>query len=210
MDNNGRKAALVLGASVYLGVVIIATSLTISFVIGVLSADAHLLRGILTIGVILVGLNSIALPVALHFWAISGLHRASAIGLYGLDMVILAFNLVTSYSTLSGRAPAWVASYAPYSVGMFVVALATWAVLFVTDPGERARVAAEKAREQFRVSAILKAAAFLETVEGQAAIGEEAARMLPQMLQTSVNTRQHWQGGIPVSLDANPTTRQQI
>lgn len=206
--DNGKKASLVLGASVYVGVVIIATSLTISFVTGVLSADAYLLRGILTIGVVLVGLNSIALPVALHFWAVSGLHRASAIALYALDMVILAFNLITSFSTLSGRAPAWVDSYAPYSVGMFVVALATWAILFVTDPGERARIAAEKAREQFRVSAINKAAAFLETVEGQAAIGEEAARMLPGILQTSVNTRQHWQAGIPVDL-ANPTSRQQ-
>ena len=205
---NGKKAALVLGAAVYIGVVIIATSLTISFVTGVLSASAYLLRGILTIGVVLVGLNSLALPVALHFWAVSGIHRASAIALYAGDMIIVAFNLITSFSTLGGNPPEWVEAYAPYSVAMFVFALATWAILFISDPGERAALMVEQAREKFKLSAIQKAAEYLETVEGQAAIQSEADRLLPDILRTSVNAERHWPGGIPVDM-ANPTIRQQ-
>ena len=200
--DNGKKLAYVLGALVYAGVVIVATTLTIQFVTGILSADAYLLRGILTVGVIMVGLNSVALPVALHFWAVDGWHRWAAIGLYTLDMGIIGFNMVTSFSTLRGDAPDWVMSYEPYSVAMFVFALATWGILWILDPGEQARVKMAKAKQAFAILSIAKAAEYLDTQEGREAIAKEAANLLPEILASKAK-------GQPVSWFDKPAEVEQ-
>jgi len=197
--DNGKTAAYVLGGAVYAGVVIVFTTMTINFIVGILAEDAYLMRGLLTAGVVMVGLNSVALPVALHFWAVDGWHRGVAIALYALDMVVLAFNGITSFSTLSGNPPAWVMSYEPYSVGMFVFALATWGILWMTDPGEQARVEMAKATQAFNVKAIRKAAEYLDTIEGQEAIAREAANLLPQILESKAK-------GQPVSWSAPART----
>jgi hypothetical protein len=198
-SSNGKTMAYVLGGAVYLGVVILTVALTINFVVGILPAEAYFMRGVMSMGVVLIGLNSIALPVALHYWAVSGWHRGTAIALYALDMLIMAFNLITSFSTLLGNAPAWVLSYEPYSVAMFIFALATWGILWMTDPGEKARVAKHQARQAFEVKAILKAATFLDSEEGMQAIADEARRLLPDIISPTTKRIERWGVSVPVS-----------
>lgn len=184
MNNNGKTAALVSGGIVYLGVIIVGVVLSIEFIVGIMPADAYFARSLLTVGVVLVGLNSVALPLALHFWAVAGLHRYTAIALYALDMGILGVNMVTSFSTLMGMPPAWVMQYEPYAVSMFVFALATWGVLFITDPGERAKIKRAAAEEDFRMKAYSKAVEWLDSVEGHAAIEKAAEGLLPEMFDS--------------------------
>lgn len=180
-SKKGKTATYILGGLVYIGVIIVSVVLTSMFITSILPGDAYGLRLLVTLGVCAVGLNAVALPVGLHFWAVDGAHRGLAITFYGADMLILAVNLVTSFSTLSGNPPAWVESYAPYSVGMLVFALASWGVLKMVDPGETAALELLKAQRQFRVKAIRQATAYLDSTEGRAAIAAGAAHLIPAM-----------------------------
>lgn len=179
--SSGKKATYILGGLVYAGVIVVATVLTSMFITGILPAESYGLRTLITLGVIAVGLNAVALPIGLHFWAVEGTHRALAIVFYALDMVIIGLNLVTAFSTLAGNPPGWVEQYEPYSVGMLVFALASWGVLKIVDPGERANLDLLKAQQNFRVKAIQQAAAFLDSAEGRATIAAAAENLIPEM-----------------------------
>jgi hypothetical protein len=195
---NGKLATLILGGIVYLGVIVVATVLTIMFVTGILPADAYGLRLLITLGVIMVGLNAVALPVALHYWAVSGFHRALAIAFYAADMLILAVNMVTSFSTISGHAPAWVVNYEPYSVGMLVFALASWGILKIADPGERAALKLARAQADFQVKAIEKAAAYLDSLEGEQAVAQAAGELIPDLFNAAnIRKRPRSWGNVP-------------
>lgn len=192
----GKMATYILGGLVYAGVIVVATVLTSMFVTGILPENAYGLRVLITLGVIAVGLNAVALPIGLHFWAVDGLHRGLAIVFYAVDMVIIGLNLITAFSALSGRPPAWVEQYEPYSVGMLVFALASWGVLKIVDPGEKANLDLLKAQQTFRVRAIEQAAAFLESAEGRATIAAAAENLIPEMFnpETMNDKPRSWYG----------------
>lgn len=180
-SKNGVTAVYVLGGIVYIGVIVVATVLTWMFITGILQQDQYGLKILLTIGVIAIGLNAIAMPVALHFWAVEGKHRGAAIGFYVLDMVILAVNMAVSFSTLRGSPPVWVTQYEPYSVSMFIFALAAWGILLMLDPGQKAGLELKKASQKFRVDAIKSASSYLESQEGKAAIATAANNLIPAL-----------------------------
>ncbi len=193
----GKLAAYIMGGLVYAGVIVVAVLLTVQFIVGILPPAAYGLRALMTVGVVLVGLNAVALPLALHYWAVEGFHRGLAIVFYVGDMLILGVNMVTAFSTLSGHAPEWVTQYEPYSVGMLVFALASWGILKIADPGERAALKLAKAQANFRVKAIEKAAEYLDTIEGEQAIAQAAGELVPELFNSyGIKKRaRSWNGG---------------
>lgn len=201
--STGKKATYILGGMVYVGVIVIATVLTSMFVTGILPEDAYGLRVLITLGVVAVGLNAFALPVGLHYWAVDGWHRRLAIFFYALDMLILAVNLITAFATLSGNPPAWVLSYAPYSVGMLVFALAAWGILKIVDPGEQANLEIIKAQQTFKVKAIRQAVSFLDSQEGREEVARAASTLIPELFNASElkTAPRSWyaQAGVPLN-----------
>ena len=204
--NGGKKTAMILGGIVYGGVIIVAVLLTSMFITGILDADAYLLRALMTVGVVAIGINAIALPLALHFWAVEGAHRGAAITFYALDMCVIGLNIITSFSTLRGDAPAWVEQYAPYSVGMFVFALVTWGILYMLDPGARAKLELRKAHERFSLNAFKQATSYLDSAEGHAEIAKAAGYLIPQLFDAERmrNVPKSWNGNAADVAEAQP------
>ena len=172
---SGRNIAVVLGASVYLGVVLAATVLFISFVLTAFPEDAFLTRAIMTIAGLLVGGSMIAFPIALHMWAISGMHRKITIGLYYTEMAIIALNTIVSFSVLqskmSGAAlPAWIVWYEPVSIFSIVYTIFAWGTIFLTDPLSQAKQQELEAEQKFRKEIAAQRLAFLNSIEGEQAI----------------------------------------
>lgn len=187
-----------LGVAVYVGVVLLA----LSFNVGLMNDRfSGLLLLVANIGMIAVALNAFALPLALHGWAVDGPHRSVAIGGYILDILAMIINAVASFSHYMGDAPAWVESYLPYTPAAIMLPIVTWALLFIVDPGNKALVAMEKAKQSFKVGVINKAAEFLETEGGEEVIAQVAATLAtkefnhnrffarPDDLPTAVNLR---------------------
>lgn len=76
MNNNyNPKPAMTFAAVVYIGVVLAATTLFISFVLTAFPPDAYLSRIVMVIAGLLIGASSVAFPVALHTWTFEKGHR---------------------------------------------------------------------------------------------------------------------------------------
>lgn len=181
-NGNGTKTAvMVLGVLIYGGVILVAAVLTVIFVTGWLEAPQnlgdYLVRGALFVGVGLVSLNAVALPLALKSWALEGKHRAAAFVGYAVDMILLFVNLITSFSVLQGSPPAWVEMYEPYSVGLFIIPLATWGVLFTLDPVSQAKLLGMKAKQAYAANVERFRAEYFNSAEGVQAAREEAERL---------------------------------
>ena len=77
MDTKNKynpQPAKIFAACVYVGVVLAASTLFISFVLTAFPADAYLSRGIMVVAGLMIGASSIAFPVALHSWTIEKSH----------------------------------------------------------------------------------------------------------------------------------------
>ena len=64
-----RSGAMWFGGSVYVGVVLAASTLFISFILTAFPADAYFSQVVMTLAGLLVGASMLAFPVALHNWA---------------------------------------------------------------------------------------------------------------------------------------------
>ena len=176
---NGRNVALAFGALVYLGVVL----LFLSFYESLMADQFEGWMGIVArIGAFLVALNSIALPLALHFWTQEDGHRNVGIVFYTADIILMVLNVIAAASSTAAHIPPWVESYKTYAPASIVVVLAGWAVLFMFDPGQKALARLQKAIGQAQVDIINLMSEYVASEKGQAEIVAPFARKLAQQV----------------------------
>lgn len=187
-NKGGLTAVFVLGGLVYLGVILVNIAMSGMYFTDSLPVDAYFLRGLMWVSVACVGMSATGLPLALHFWAVSGFHRALAYVWYAVDVFIMAVNFTVSFSTLRGTPPAWVSWYEPYAMSMITFALIAWGSLAVFAPGERANLKLRQAKEEFRLRAFSRAAAYLDSVEGKQAIAVAAGNLIPLLFDANQTT----------------------
>jgi len=86
----------------------------------------------------LIGFNALALPYALHVWAVDGWHKGTAIIFYIADLIALLVNTWADWNYVRGSNEELVKSYldgaAPFT---FLLVLITWAALIALDPERR-------------------------------------------------------------------------
>lgn len=169
---SGRNGAMIGGGLVYVGVVLAATTLFISFILTAFPEDAYFTRFVMGLAGLLVGGSMLAFPIALHNWAVSGSHRLVATGLYYGEMAIVALNTIVSFAALLGKyagyeVPAWVSWYEPFSIVAIVYTLAAWGTVFQMDPTAKAKAKQHEAEQRFKVKVAEKMAEYLDTVEGE-------------------------------------------
>lgn len=182
-SENGRKTAMGLGGAVYVGVIIAAVTLNITFILLAFPKSAFLTRAIMVLGCVLVGLSMVAFPVALHKWAVSGWHRWIAIFFYYGEMAIIAVNTIVSFSALmykfaGASIPAWISWYEPYSIVSIVYVLIAWGTIFLTDPRARQEAKIMDARTRFQDEVAKSMNNYLDTQEGKASIQARANQLI--------------------------------
>lgn len=171
--------AMIFAACVYVGVVLAATTLFISFVLTAFPADAYLSRTIMVIAGLLIGASSIAFPVTLHIWAFEKKHRAWTTIFYYGEILIMAINTVVSFMSLLGQhtdyvVPEWALLYEPFSVGAIVYTLFAWGTVFLLDPAHKRVQQSRQFKNDYEKEISSKKMEFLGTIEGKNAIAEAA------------------------------------
>lgn len=158
---NGKTLALWLGGAVYAGVVL----LFVSFYEN-LMADRFegLLQVFARIGAFLVSANAIALPVALHYWTVTKWHKVAGIIFYSGDILLMSLNVLAAANVES--APPWLEAYQTFAPATIIFVLAGWAVLFMTDPGQRALVGLSEAIINAQVSIVSRASEYVNSDDG--------------------------------------------
>lgn len=170
-----RAGSMIFGGLVYVGVVLAATVLFISFVLTAFPEDAYFSRGVMAGSGLLIGFSMLAFPVALHGWAIAGMHRTVTIGLYYGEMLIVALNTLVAFTSLLGKyagyeVPDWVLWYEPFTIVAIVYTLAAWGTIFQLDPTAKAKAQEMRADRDFANKVAAKKLEFLESIEGEEAI----------------------------------------
>jgi hypothetical protein len=181
----GRSIAIGFAVVVYLGVVVAATVLFISFVLEAFPDDAYFSRFIMSLAGALVGGSAIAFPIALHNWAVQGNHRKITAGLYYGEIFIIGVNTIVAFSHLlaknADRTPAeWVLLYEPFSIFAIIYTLFAWGTVFLTDPVAEAKDKEIATHQKFKAAIAKKKEEFLNSIEGEdviiAAASEEIRR----------------------------------
>lgn len=146
---DARNKARTFGGSVYVGGVLAATALFITFVLTAFPKDAYASRAIMTVAGLAVGCSMLAFPYALHHWAIEKKHRNTTTILYYIEMIFIAVNTIVSFVTLLAKvtgytAPEWAVLYEPFSILSIIYVIFAWGTIFNTDPEARMK---QKKRE---------------------------------------------------------------
>lgn len=157
---------------VYVGAVLAATTLFISFVLTAFPQDAYFSRIVMTLAGLAVGASMLAFPVALHNWVITKQHRKWGIPLYYGEMIIIGINTVVSFVTLLSKmtgyaAPEWAILYEPFSVLSIIYTVFAWGTIFQTDPAHQLQADEQDAETRFAKKIALKREQFLESAEGE-------------------------------------------
>ena len=203
----GRTSAMAFGGVVYVGVVLAATTLFITFILTAFPETAYFTRFVMVIGGLMIGGSMLAFPVALHTWAISGSHRLYTIGLYYGEMVIIAINTVVSFAALlyefaGTTLPGWILWYEPFSIASIIYTLFAWGTIFLTDPAAKAKEKELQAEQDFKARIADKMVEYLDTVEGEQAILEAANAQIDDKFRTKSRVKEHFGNarGFPVQL----------
>jgi hypothetical protein len=180
MDKNteferSRAGSMAFGGLVYVGVVLAATTLFVSFVLTAFPEDAYFSRFVMGGAGLLIGASMLAFPMALHNWAIGGMHRTVTMGLYYGEMAIVAANTLVAFTSLLGKyagyeVPAWVSWYEPFTIVSIVYTLVAWGTVFLLDPTAQAKARELQAERDFRARVAAKKLEFLESIEGEEAV----------------------------------------
>jgi hypothetical protein len=170
-----RTTAQWFGGVVYVGVVVAASTLFISFILTAFPTDAYLSRFVMVVAGMLIGGSMLAFPVALHNWAISGRHRAVTTALYYGEMMIIAVNTIVAFGSLLAKytgyqMPEWAILYEPFSVGSIVYTLAAWGTVFLLDPQAKAKAQELESEQNFITRVAQKKLEFLDSQEGEDAV----------------------------------------
>ena len=182
-DDKARGGSMVFSGLVYMGVVLAATTLFISFVLTAFPENAYFSRMVMIIAGLLVGASMLAFPVALHNWAIDGTHRLVTIGLYYAEMLIVMLNTIVSFASLLGKysgyeVPEWINQYEPFTIVSIVFTLFAWGTVFLLDPSGQAKAQEKAADQRFNKKVATKNLEFLDTVEGEDAVLEAARKQI--------------------------------
>ena len=174
-DNEFEKsasAARTFGGAVYVGAVIAATTMFISFVLTAFPKDAYFSRTIMSVAGVMVGCSMLAFPVALHTWAITSSHRKWTTILYYVEMLIIAVNTVIAFVSLLAKysgydAPEWVILYEPFSIASVVYTVFAWGTVFLLDPAHKLKADEHEADARFAAKISKKREEFIDSAEGE-------------------------------------------
>jgi len=200
------KPAKIFAAVVYVGVVLAASTLYISFVLTAFPANAYLSRIIMVVAGLLIGASSIAYPIALHTWTIEKTHHSWTTVFYYGEIVILAVNTVVAFMTLLSKntgyaIPEWAALYEPFSVGAIVYTLFSWGTVFLLDPEHKRIQQSRQLKDDYEKEISTKKMEFIRSIEGENAIASAAANDIQVMLAEQRNGKQHF--GTPIEVTAD-------
>jgi hypothetical protein len=182
----GRAVAMTFGGFVYVGVVLAATVLYISFVLLAFPPNAYVSRIIMSFAGALVGGSMIAFPLALHLWAVEKWHRGVTTGLYYLEILIVGVNTVVAFMSLLskyagyGATPEWVVLYEPFSIGAIIYTLVAWGTVFLLDPEHKRRAKDLENQEKFETKIAQRESEFLDSPQGEDVIQEFAELRVQQ------------------------------
>jgi magnesium-transporting ATPase (P-type) len=173
--NKNLSNARSFGSVVYIGGVLAATTLFISFVLTAFPADAYFSRLVMTVAGTAVGASMLAFPVALHNWIITQQHRKWGVPLYYGEMLIIAVNTVVSFVSLLAEytgyaAPEWVILYEPFSVMSIIYTVFAWGTIFLTDPEAQRRALNDQFNEDYETEVAKTKLEFVKSAQGRAAI----------------------------------------
>jgi hypothetical protein len=171
----GRKNAMLFSGAVYVGVVLAATTLFISFVLTAFPEDAYFSRLVMSVSGLMIGASMLAFPYALHVWAVSGNHRTVTTILYYIEMLIIAINTIISFgkllATYTGyQMPEWAVLYEPFSIASIVYTLAAWGTVFLMDPEGQRNAKRRQFEEDYEDKIADMSMEFLDSKQGQDAI----------------------------------------
>ncbi len=188
--DKGRDQAIAFAWLVYGGVVVAATTLFISFVLGAFPADAYFSRVVMGAAGFMIGLSMIAFPFALHKWAVEKEHRDWTIRLYYGEMFFVAVNTFVSFVTLLSQnagyvAPQWAILYEPFSILAIVYTLAAWGTVFLKDPRHKSVVKSLKAMQSFEDKIADKLVEYVDSIEGRQAIQRAADHKIEKIFDTT-------------------------
>jgi hypothetical protein len=163
------------GGAVYVGVVLAATTLFISFVLTAFPKDAYFSRLVMSVSGLMIGASMLAFPYALHTWAVSGKHRTVTTVLYYVEMLIIAVNTIISFGKLLAmytgyQMPEWAVLYEPFSIVSIVYTLAAWGTVFLMDPEGQREAKRRQFEENYEDAIADKTMEFLQSREGEDAI----------------------------------------
>jgi hypothetical protein len=206
-----RGGAMWFGGAVYVGVVLAATTLFVSFILTAFPEDAYFTRTVMTVSGLLVGGSMLAFPVALHNWAISGTHRTVTIALYYMEMAIVALNTIVAFGSMLSKysgyiLPEWVSMYEPFSIVSIVFTLAAWGTVFQMDPGHMSVQKDLAAQQKYRAKIAEKNLEFLESIEGEEAILEAARAQIEKRYGAQRPTGEKKHFGAPARAQARGST----
>lgn len=206
MNENKIKftGAMVFAAAVYIGVVLAATTLFISFILSAFPAKAYLSRIVMTLAGVLVGASMVAFPVALHTWTFEKTHRTWTTIFYYGEMLIVFVNTIVSFMTLLSKntgyaVPEWALLYEPFSVGALIYTLAAWGTVFLLDPEHQAIQQDRQFKDDFKKKVSAKKLEYLDTAEGHASIQAAADAEVMKVISEPAGVK-HW--GASVSTPA--------
>jgi len=196
----GRKVAMTFAGVVYVGVVIAATTLFLSFIMTAFPNTAYASKAIMAVGGILVGGSALAFPIALHNWAVTGLHRNVTIALYYGEIAIMAINTIVSFATLlftyaGAEIPAWIAWYEPLSIVSIVYVLGSWGTIFLLDPQIRLKAQTQASINKFDKKVADMVDQYLDSIEGEDAIKNVADQLIDQHFKAQLAHKAHWGSG---------------
>jgi len=148
------------------------------------------------LGFLVLEINAVALPLALHYWTHASAHRFAALMFYILDLALLFLNTVLDYSIVAGtglleRAP-WLQGYRDFILPTApIIAGTTWPVLWFLNPKHRQRqmlAELEASTQEVLTYRVAEAAQSVEVDElVQRAARELALRVVRQTLALPVD-----------------------
>jgi hypothetical protein len=168
-DKSGARS---FGAIVYVGGVVAATVMFISFVLTAFPEDAYFTRLIMSVAGVTVGCSMLAFPIALHQWTITKQHRKWTTLLYHAEMMIIAINTVVSFVNLLAKysnyeSPEWAVLYEPFSVASIVFTVFAWGTVFLLDPDHQLKANERDADARFAAKIAKKRDEFIDSAEGE-------------------------------------------
>jgi len=200
-----RSNSRAFATAVYIGGVVAASVMFISFVLLAFPPDAYFTRAIMTVAGIMVGSSMLAFPYALHNWVVTKDHRKWTIILYYVEMIVIAVNTVVSFvsllSTYAGYVvPEWVVLYEPFSVVSIIYTIFAWGTVFLMDPDHKLHAQEQDAEARYNRKIALKREEFIDSVEGEDMIVEIAradamSRFAPA---NYAKGRKHFGSNVPV------------
>ena len=195
--------------AVYIGGVVAATLLFISFILLAFPADAYFTRTIMTVAGLMVGGSMLAFPYALHNWAVTKEHRKWTTYLYYAEMGIIAVNTIVSFVSLLAKysnytAPDWVIMYEPFSVGSIVYTIFAWGTVFLLDPEHKDFAQSQQADTRYKEKISKLRDEFLDSIEGEQAVMEAAKRDIAERYRADRYTSDKKHFGVSQEVAVDP------